>query len=138
TLIVGRVEVSSLITRACDDLGYAVLHLGHHNVVVGVRRWQGQDAFEELVRDVSTPFLRTDFANVIRVLDRAFEASTYSLRSLFADAQRRIVDRILQGSIAEAESAFTQIYEDRAPLLRFLADLGVPPPRPFTVAAEYV
>jgi hypothetical protein len=115
-----------------------VLHLGHHNLVVGVRPWRGPDAFEELARDVSSPFLRTDFANVIRVLDREFEANTYSLRSLFADAQRRIVDRILQASIKEAESIFAQVYEERAPLLRFLADLDMSPPRPFTVAAEYV
>jgi alpha-amylase/alpha-mannosidase (GH57 family) len=138
TLLVGRVEVSSGITHARDDLGYAVLHLGHHNLVVGVRTWRGPDAFDDLLREVSTPFLRTDFANVIRVLDLEFEANTYSLRSLFSDAQRRIVDRILQTSIEEAESVFTRLYEDRAPLLRFLADLNVRAPRSFTVAAEYV
>ena len=75
---------------------------------------------------------------MIRVLDREFEASTYSLRSLFADAQRRIVDHILQASIEEAEAAFADVYEERAPLLRFLADLNIPRPRPFMVAAEYV
>jgi alpha-amylase/alpha-mannosidase (GH57 family) len=138
TLIAGRLEVTSLITRACDDLCYAVLHLDHHNLVGGVREWVGPDTFEVLVRDLTAPFLRTDFANVIRVMDREFEASTYSLRSLFAEAQRRIVDRILQTSIEEAETAFAKIYEDRAPLLRFLADLGAARPRPFMVAAEYV
>src|SRR5690606_3884289 len=106
TLLVGRVEVTSLVTRARDDLSYAVLHLGNHNIVGGVRTWQDEATFEGLQRAVSAPFMRTDFANVIRVLDREFEASTYSLRSLFADARRRIVDRILQTSIEEAESTF--------------------------------
>ena len=82
------------------------MHLDHHNLVGGVRPWAGPEVFETLVQDLTAPFLRRDFANVIRVLDREFEASTYSLRSLFADAQRRIVDRILQASIDEAEAAF--------------------------------
>jgi alpha-amylase/alpha-mannosidase (GH57 family) len=138
TLIAGRVGVTSLITRARDDLSYAVVHLEHHNLVGGVRAWAGEEAFEALVRDLTAPFLRRDFASVIRVLDREFEASTYSLRSLFADAQRRIVDRILQDSIEAAEATFAQVYEERAPLLRFLADLNIPRPRPFMVAAEYV
>jgi alpha-amylase/alpha-mannosidase (GH57 family) len=138
TLIAGRVEVASLITRARDDLSYAVVHLDHHNLVAGVRPWGGQERFEALVQDLTAPFLRRDFANVIRVLDREFEARTYSLRSLFSDAQRRIVDRILQASIDEAEAAFAQVYEERAPLLRFLADLNIPRPRPFVMAAEYV
>ena len=138
TLLFGRVEVTSLVTEARDDLAYAVLHLDNHNLVGGVGPWRGPERFEALVRDVSAPFLRTDFANVIRVLDREFDASTYSLRSLFGEAQRRIVDRILQTSIEEAESIFGQVYEERAPLLRFLADLDIPRPRPFLVAAEYV
>ncbi len=137
-LLVGRVRVTSLVTQACDDLSYAVLHLGHHNVTGGVRTFQGEDAYHRLLEEISRPFQRTDFTAVIRVLDHAFEASTYSLRSLFRDAQRRIVDRILETSILEAESAFARIYEDRAPLLRFLADLEIPQPRPFVVAAEYV
>ena len=36
-LLVGRVEVTSLITHAREDLTYAVLHLGNHNIVAGVR-----------------------------------------------------------------------------------------------------
>ena len=138
SLLVGRVELTSLITRARDDLSYAVLHLGQHNVVGGVRKFQDSASFEALVDNVSGPFLRTDFANVIRVLGQEFQASTYSLRSLFGDAQRRIVDRILQASIGEAEFVFARVYEERAPLLRFLVDMNIPRPLPFMVAAEYV
>jgi hypothetical protein len=60
------------------------------------------------------------------------------LRSLFRDAQLRIVETILETSVEEVESSFREIYEDRAPLLRFLADLQVPAPRPFHVAGEYI
>ncbi|MBW3533751.1 MAG: DUF3536 domain-containing protein [Gemmatimonadetes bacterium] len=138
SLLLGRVRVTSLITRAREDVIYGVLHLGHHNVTGGVRPYQGDEAYHDLVEEVSRPFLRTDLTSVIRVLDRAFGASIYSLRSLFRDAQRRIVDRILEASILEAESAFARLYEERAPLLRFLADLEIAQPRPFVVAAEYV
>jgi hypothetical protein len=137
-LVVGQVDVSSVVTEDQETLSYAVLHLGNHNVVGGVRAFQGPEAYEALSERLSAPFLRTDFTTVIRLLDRAFQASTYSLRSLFRDAQRRIVDQILEASIEDAEENLTRLYEQRAPLLRFLSDLQIPQPKPFKVAAEYV
>jgi alpha-amylase/alpha-mannosidase (GH57 family) len=137
-LLVGHVEVCSVITEDAETLSYAVLHLGNHNVVGGVRKFRGKETYDEMADRLSAPFLRTDFTSVIRVLDREFEASTYSLRSLFRDAQRQIVDQILEASIEEAEENLTRLYEQRAPLLRFLHDLQIPQPRPFVVAAEYV
>jgi alpha-amylase/alpha-mannosidase (GH57 family) len=137
-LLIGQVDVSSVITEDVEKLSYAVLHLGNHNVVGGVRPFGGREAYDQMSERISTPFLRTDFTTVIRMLDREFEASTYSLRSLFRDAQRRIVDQILEASIEEAEENLTRLYEQRAPLLRFLSDLQIPQPKPFKVAAEYV
>jgi hypothetical protein len=137
-LLVGQVDVSSMITEEMETLSYAVLHLGNHNVVGGVRPFQGAEPYLAMSERLSAPFLRTDFTTVIRMLDREFEASTYSLRSLFRDAQRRIVDQILEASIEEAEENLTRLYEQRAPLLRFLSDLQIPQPKPFKVAAEYV
>jgi len=137
-LLVGVVEVSSLVTQDRELLSYAVLHLGNHNVVGGVRPYQGPETYESLAAGLSTPFLRTDFTAVIRLLDHEFQASTYSLRSLFRDAQRLILDQILETSVEDAEANLTRLYEQRAPLLRFLSDLQIPQPRPFRVAAEYV
>lgn len=137
-LIVGHVEVSSIVTGDREVLTYAVLHLGNHNVIGGVRPFRARESYEALEERLSSPFLRTDFTTVIRTLDVEFAASTYSLRSLFRDAQRRIVDQILEASIEDAEQNLTRLYEQRAPLLRFLSDLQIPQPGPFKVAAEYV
>jgi len=138
SLVMGQVRVTSLVTRKSRDLSYGVLHFGNHNVTGGVRLHRSAESYEALVDEVSMPFDRSDFATVIRVLDQEFEASTYSLRSLFRDAQHRLVDTILETNVDEVEAALLEIYEDRAPLLRFLADLGIPAPRPIQMAGEYV
>jgi alpha-amylase/alpha-mannosidase (GH57 family) len=138
SLVMGRVRVTSLVTRKSRDLSYGVLHFGNHNITGGVRLHRSAESYEALVDEVSMPFNRADFATVIRVLDQEFEASTYSLRSLFRDAQFRIVETILETNVEEVEAALREIYEERAPLLRFLADLGIPAPRPIQMAGEYV
>src|SRR5690606_21717768 len=66
-LIVGSSRVTFEITRACDILTYAALHLGDHNVNGGVRFYRGEEAFQELVNEMSEAFNQADFPNVIRL-----------------------------------------------------------------------
>jgi hypothetical protein len=60
------------------------------------------------------------------------------LKSLFGDEQRRAVGSLLRSTLEEAEAALGQLYEHHGATMRFLADLGVPPPRALSVAAEVV
>jgi hypothetical protein len=78
-----------------------------------------------------------DIPEVVRLLDRRFGERTYSLRSLFRDEQRRIVRTILSSTVSEAESAYLQLYEHHAALMRFITSLGIPMPREFATAIEY-
>jgi hypothetical protein len=62
----------------------------------------------------------------------------YSLRSLFRDEQRRILGIILESTLSDAVSVYRQVYENNAPLLRFLNDLNIPGPEAIKTAAEHV
>ncbi|MFQ5925927.1 MAG: DUF3536 domain-containing protein [Terriglobia bacterium] len=137
-LAVGRAQFTSEITRETTQLSFGVLHFGDHNVNGGVREFRGQEAYESLVQEVAEPFARADFAEVIRLLDRHFGESTYSLKSLFRDEQRKIVNLILDSTLGEAEAIYRQIYEHHAPLMSFLADLGTPLPKVFLMTSEFV
>ncbi|MFW6195364.1 MAG: glycoside hydrolase, partial [Chloroflexota bacterium] len=91
----------------------------------------------ELVAEFTAAFHAADFAEVIRSLDRHFGASTYSLRSLFRDEQREVLRRILASSLESAEGVYRALYEQEAPMMRFLVSLGSPVPRVFQTAAEF-
>jgi hypothetical protein len=71
-------------------------------------------------------------------MDRRFGESNYSLRALFRDEQRKVLGQILTSSLREAEAVYRQIYEHRAPMMRFLANLRIPLPKAFDAAAELV
>jgi hypothetical protein len=103
-----------------------------------VRPFQSDAAYASLVEELTEPFSRADFPAVIRLLDKHFGTPTYSLRSLFRDEQRNILRRILDSTLAEADSVYRQLYEHHVPLMRFITDLGVPLPRALYTAAEFV
>jgi len=137
-LIVGRATFSSEITLEEGELSFGVLHLGDHNISCGVRDYQGEARYSELVEEISDPFERADFPGTILVLDKHFGSSTYSLTSLFRDEQRRALEMILQPPLEQAEMVYAQLYEQHAPLTRFLAASGKPAPKQLAAAAEFV
>ena len=137
-LAVGRINLVSEITTESNALVFGALHMGDHNVNGGVRPFLGEEVEAYLAGELAEPFSRADFPEVIRLMDRRFGVSNYSLRSLFRDEQRQLLEWILASAVSETEILYRQIYEQRAPLLRFLKSIRIPLPKEFQNAAEFI
>jgi hypothetical protein len=135
-LAVGRAKLSSEITKETASLGFGVLHLGDHNIACGVRPFENLEHYENLKKTLVESFTRADTTGALSALTDAFSGHTFSLRNLFKDEQRKIVDLILNDSLASVGAAYRSIYENQAPLIRFLNEMGIPVPAPFQPAAE--
>jgi hypothetical protein len=119
-------------------VSYAALHLGDHNVNSGVRFFRGAEAFEELVSEFTEAFNRADFPKVIRLMDKHFGESYYSLKYLFKDEQRKILKQVLASTGEDIEKHYRDIAYEHTPLARFLKDIGAPAPTALKTAVEFV
>jgi alpha-amylase/alpha-mannosidase (GH57 family) len=133
---IGRARITSNVTLESDVLAFAAVHLGDHNIAAGVRR-DGQD-YEAMRSEMVEAFSRADLPEVLRALDRHFGKTTYSLRSLFGDERKKILDQLLESSLGEAENLYRQIYDRHAPLLLYLGASGMEKPRILSHTAEFV
>jgi alpha-amylase/alpha-mannosidase (GH57 family) len=134
----GRAKVISEITLESATLSFGVLHFGGHNVNAGVREFQGEEAYQTMLQEVTQTFSGADFTGVIRLLDKYFVTSTYSLKSLFRNEQHKVMNNILESALSEIETAYYQVYEHHYPPMRFLAELGYPIPKSYQSAAEFI
>ena len=137
-LAAGRARVTSAITNESGTLSFGVLHFGDHNVNAGVREYQQEEAYQEMLQELTQTFSAADFPEVIRLLDKHFGISTYSIKNLFRDEQRKVLDSILELALSEIEAAYYQVYEHHYPPMRFLSELGNPIPKSFQSAAEFI
>ena len=131
-LAIGRARLTSRITRATEDMSFAVLYLGGHTVTTGVRR--GSHALDRL----ADAFTSGDENEVRRLIDDRFGKHQYHLESLFGDEKRRIVDALLRSTLEDAEASHETLFEKHGATMRFLTELGVPVPAALSVAAEVV
>jgi alpha-amylase/alpha-mannosidase (GH57 family) len=137
-LAAGKATIASNITAERAAICFAALHLGDHNMICGVRKMENEERYRSMVQQITGAFDGADFPETIRLLDEHFEKARYSLKSLFRNEQSEILDLVLQSSISEAESVYRHLYEDHAPLIRFLTESGSEIPLALQFAAQYV
>jgi alpha-amylase/alpha-mannosidase (GH57 family) len=135
----GRARVRSRITEETEEICFAVLHLGDQNLSAAVRRYTAADeeAFATFSADVRAAIRRANLPEVIRLIDRYFGETVYSLTSLFADEQHSILRTILNQTMSEMEGSLRTIYEDHASLLHYLTESGMSPPPALALAASF-
>ena len=134
-MAMGVAQITSTITRRSESFEYAVLHLGDHNVTGGTRQRSSPEAMERAYQEAVEAFERAEHPALIRLLDRQFGDHVFTLRSLFRDEQRRVIERVMRAALDEAEAVYRQLYEHRAPLMSFLTALKQPLPEAFHAAA---
>ncbi len=137
-LALGRAGVTSRITLETLIFSFGVLHLGDHNLNSGVRPFGNVELYEAMVGELVDVFARADMTETLRVLDRYFEGATYSLKSLFRDEQRHVLDVIMEHILGEVAGVYRQVYDNHVALMRFLTGINMPLPRVLSITAEFV
>ncbi|MFW6140746.1 MAG: DUF3536 domain-containing protein, partial [Acidobacteriota bacterium] len=137
-LAVGRVKLRSDIVREEDRIGFAVLHLGDHNVVGGVRPYKGEKEFNEMMESVKEQFSRSDITGVISQMDDFFAENKYSLWHLFLDKKREVMNRILEDTLKDIEGNFQRIFERHYPTLQAMKEMKIPLPTTLAAPVEFI
>jgi alpha-amylase/alpha-mannosidase (GH57 family) len=139
-VVLGQANVVSEITLESGQITFGVLHLADHSVIGGARQYQGGDAgdaYRVLDQEVAKAVSSGDLAELVRLVEKSFGSSTYTLRSLFRDEQRKILGLILEEATDEARALYRNFHDEHAHLIRFVTDLGVPLPRRFRLAVDF-
>jgi alpha-amylase/alpha-mannosidase (GH57 family) len=134
----GQMTVRSVVTLTERSFEYAVLHFGDHNFLCGVRLRGDDESYERMASDVEAAFDEASFPDTIRVIDQHFGTPGYSLSDLFRDEQQRLLEEVLDATLADVENTFRSIYRVRASLMRFLAGLDAKMPAALASTAEVV
>lgn len=136
-LAVGCIRLISEITGEGEYITFGVIHLGDHVFHGGGHTFAGDEAYQYMKEEIIAAFERGAFANIIRLMDKYFGMHNYSLRELFKDGQRKILNLIMSATLEEFETSYRTMYENNSILMGFLKDTGMPVPRVFYTAAEF-
>jgi len=137
-LALGTAKIRSDILWEEDTISYAVLHLGDHNLIGGVRWFSSDQAFSLMQSEIKEAFQRGDISQVIRLMDRHFGDHNYSLWHLLKDKKREILNQVLESTLDETEASLRQIFEKHYSIMYALKENNIPLPRAFSTSMEFI
>lgn len=128
-LAVGKALIRSDITWEEQVITFAVLHLGDHNIIGGVRVFTDEKVFLKMQHDIKEAFRRGDITGTINLIEQNFDGGNYSLWHLFKDEQTKILYQILHSTLEEIEVSLRQINEHHYPIIQVIKQLHIPLPK---------
>lgn len=137
-LIVNSSTVYSATTLDEASFGCAAIWLGDHNVSCGARCDMKKKAFTSMRDQVLACFERGQINEIIVLLSKFFGQYNYSLKDLFKDDQRYILNYIVADGLKKAKDLYDIIYHDNSAMLRFMVENRIPSPKPLQSAAQIV
>jgi alpha-amylase/alpha-mannosidase (GH57 family) len=133
---IGKILIRSSIIRKADRISFCNLYFGGHTLNCGVCSFLGEEAYQTMKQEVAAAFNDGDFPAVIRLIDTHFGMHNYSLKDLFRDEQRHILQFIRASTLQEFEETFITLYENSKSLMGYVRETGMPVPLYFMATAE--
>ncbi|MDD5457926.1 MAG: DUF3536 domain-containing protein [Phycisphaerae bacterium] len=137
-LATGRAAIKSKVVLEKDAVDFAVMYFGDHNLMCAVNG-QMSDANFKLMRDnLKKAFRKGDTTEVMRQMNLSFGGNSYTLWHLFKDAQRRILNRLLQTTWDDIESSFRHVFEHNYTIIQVMRSMNIPLPKALGEPAEFI
>ena len=128
-LATGKALIQSRITWEQDLISFAVLHLGDHNLMGGVRGFVDDKLYGKMYQEIHDSFCKNDVGQTMHLIEKHFSKNHYSLWHLFKDEQTKILYQILDSTMGEIEVSLRQINEHHYPIIQVIKQLNIPLPK---------
>jgi len=137
-LAFGKIKVHSFITLDEFDYECAAIWLGDHNVSCGVTSEKESEAFNNIKAEMNDIFEKGQINEIIQLMPKHFGNNIYSLKDMFKDDQRMILNQVIEDGIKKARELYQIVYHENSALMHFMNEIRVPTPKAFHVAVEVI
>ena len=137
-LAIGQAEITSRVTRAQLSFNFAVLYRGDHQLIAGIGPAVQDGEFQFFAEGANAAFSRGDLGACSDQIKQYFGERTYSLKSLWHDERQRIIARLVDGSLTDIEQLYSQVHQQHASQISFLAELRLPLPEILQALGQFV
>ncbi len=138
TLGVGRIDILSHRTAEKRTAAFAALYFGGRDVTADVSFTLSPNEYRRLKSELTNSFLENSLRETLAVIDHAFPGQHYGLPSLFVEARRQALDRLIRSALRDMRGALKKCYDTYRPLMMLINKSQAPLPPAYLAMTQAV
>lgn len=137
-LAVGKYQIRSRITHSVKQFSFAVLHLGQHHIIGASSDKLNTFGLLKMFAQMKAEFESSNVNGVIKLMQQYFGSENFSIRNLFKDEQRKVLQQIIERDLRETETFNNSIFERNYATIKALDLVGMELPHSLRKNMELV
>ncbi len=135
-LVIGHIEVESKITMEKSNMVFALLQFSDGDFHCAIKEYS--ETFEDIQKELIRTYLTAPLTEIIRNIDNLFGAEYFTLKDIFIEERRRILDTMLKDKLQLFASTYESMYNEGKGSIYQMQELGLQIPEEFKISARYV
>ncbi len=137
TLAVGHIEVLSGITGQRSNLMFALMQYADGDFHCSIKEYSDADEYQNIKQSLINTFRQNPITEIIRALDEAFGKEYFTLKDIFIEERRKILQILLRNKMKRFAQTYQALYNEAKGSIGQMQELGVELPEEFKIAAKY-
>ena len=135
TFVTGNISLTSNITRQKTDYIFALVQYSGGDFHCSIKQYS--EDYPQLKQELSKIFENASITEIIRALDEHFGKEYFTLKDIFIEERRHILEQLLKEKMEHFSQMYQDIYNQGKSSIYQMKKLGVEIPEEFKIATKY-
>ena len=137
SFIVGHIEIQSKITLQKSNVMFALMQYAGGDFHCTIKEYSDDAEFNRIKNDLIKIYTMNTLTEIIRALDEYFGKEYFTLKDIFIEERRKILQILLKGKLKKFSQTYQEMYDEGKGSIYHLQGLGLSIPDEFKISAEY-
>ncbi|MDR1327194.1 MAG: DUF3536 domain-containing protein, partial [Heliobacteriaceae bacterium] len=135
--IMGHIEVKSKITLEKNNMIFALMQYSGGDFHCAIKEYSNEAEFKNIKTELIKAYMTSPLTEVIRLIDEYFGREYFTLKDIFIEERRKILQILLKSKLERFSNAYQEMYDDGKGSIYNLQSLGLKVPDEFKISAGY-
>lgn len=135
--VVGHIEIRSRITMQKSNLMFALMQYSGGDFHCAIKEYSDDIEYNKMKNDLIKNYMLNPLTEIIRALDENFGKDYFTLKDIFIEERRKILQRLLKDKMEKFAQIYQDMYDEGKGSIYHMQSLGLAIPDEFKIAAEY-
>lgn len=136
-LIIGHIEIQSNITLQKSNVMFALMQYSGGDFHCTIKEFSDESEYMNIQKELFRVFMLNPLTEIIRTLDEYFGKEYYTLKDIFIEERRKILQVMLKGKMKKFAQTYQEMYTEGKSSIYHMQNLGLSIPDEFKISAGY-